>query len=1057
MDLLLFALGGNLLWDVSLFNTNGILMVVEADVAVETIDPPAFSDAGQPRVTNGVDITQRLVPGTTVVLSALATSEGEPSALKYQWLLNGIPVTGATAATYTFEATFNTKGVYTVAATNEGGTTIAATAITILVDDVPQVTVSPSSAVVNPGATHTLQVSVGGPGPFTFQWYKDDQALPGAAAQLQNLVLSNISEANEGSYYLIVTNVSGSATSAEAFVRVRDPITQVSITVNPTDAYVSQTITFTAEHDGEDDMTYVWKLGETPIPGAPNARVYTITNAQLAANGNYKVEVSSLIPGNKITSNVINLNLKAALPAIFTPPASKTLLSGETLDLKVAANGLPLLRYIWKKNNVVMPNVLTADIGNRPALLTDGGSYIVEVYNTIGKATNAAAPAQIVVVDSGSNYLPVASLATATLTARVGADPKIAKSIAYKWQRVVESTTGPGPDLVLGTEDDVIIPGAVVDVVADSRITGVSTNVLKITKVVPADEGRYVVRVTGLDSGIVTGSEYNLRIFSKAPSIGGINFPDAIIGKDYSYQLPIDRDDPAAWPDKITASCLPPGLKLDPLSGLITGKPTATKLGGYPVKVTVANKAGKETPAIASILKVLDLDAAIPGVWIALVDRNPDLNLGAYLGGRVDLTVTTKASFTGTLTFGPTAYKFGGPLNVNGAAPTGTVYLKRSGKPVPDPLRLDFTLDPTNNTIASGTVTDGVTTVNFHGWRNIFAKTPVASQAAAYTGYYTMALELPGDSPLIKPEGTPDVPLGSGYAYFTVAVDGTMKVVGKMSDNETVGFSTFVGPNGQVAAYQHMYKALKPVGALPLPPAGGSLLGEFRIKKGVSAPLNPNNSIDSLSIDGTVRMPMTWVRPASTKATDRIFKAGFGIPGAPVSTPVEVIANGGRYDAPPAGKVVLDIPEVAVATQNNASVRFYNSGDLNYSYLAGGQSFTSMNPDVDVAVIKGSKATILKANVAANVTKTAITPVPKSGLISGSFKTNDINPTTPAKPLNVLRSVKFYGIIIREEGKLIGVGFYLLPQLPVPQMTTDKTSPYYGGYFEFKALPGVVP
>jgi hypothetical protein len=111
-------------------------MVVESDIAVQGTPAPTFSlgpISNQPQ-----DV--KLAPQTSVTLTTLAVSEGAPANLKYQWILNGIPVPGATSPVYTFAANFNTKGTYTVAATNEGGTTISDISVVVQVEDVPDIT-----------------------------------------------------------------------------------------------------------------------------------------------------------------------------------------------------------------------------------------------------------------------------------------------------------------------------------------------------------------------------------------------------------------------------------------------------------------------------------------------------------------------------------------------------------------------------------------------------------------------------------------------------------------------------------------------------------------------------------------------------------------------------------------------------------------------------------------------------------------------------------------------------------------------------------------------------
>ncbi|HEY1083991.1 MAG TPA: immunoglobulin domain-containing protein [Prosthecobacter sp.] len=1037
LDLILFALGGNLMWDTSLFNSAGILMVVEADTAVQGVPPPAFTQAP----SADIDLSQRLTPGTSVTLSALAETPGSPQTpVTYQWYLDESPVLGATSASYTFEANFATKGEYSVAASNAGGTTIHPDKLEVLVDDVPEITTNPSSATVAPNSSHTFGVQSRGQAPFTYQWYKNDVAIQGATGQFYSL--TNIQEADEGTYHVVVTNSVASVTSEDATLDVIDEITSVVASVTPADAYLGQEIRFSVVHDGEGNVTYQWRRNGSNISGATSA-TYVIPSATAAADGSYTVAVTNEVDTK--VSNAITLALQNPVVTIVTPPQSRTLLSGQSLDLKVVARGLPTLRYAWKKNNAVLANVFTADISKlnengTGAALTDGGTYTVEVSNAQSKASTIANPAEVVVVDSTNRYLPVAEKGVATLTPVIAAGPKT--PLSYKWVRIGTRTVmDPGPDMIPGNDDDVPLEEETeTELVSGSGVGQASVKAYKITGVTAvANNGFYRLKVTGPDGVTVTGNQYELRVFTDLPQFKEVfAFDTALIGRDYRFQVPVKRDDTTIWPDKITAAGLPPGLKIDPISGVITGKPTATKVGGYKVTITLANKFGKVTST--GTLNVLDLNQTVPGTWVGVVGRNAAL--GDNLGGRVDLTVTSKATFTGKLLLGGTTYSFAGPLNVNTVPYTGSVYIKRAGKPVPDPLRLDFALDPVSNRLTAGLITDGVTNLSFTGWRQIFNKVLTAS---TYVGYYTMAVGLSDSDPLYtaNPNGTKNVPLGAGYASFTVAADGKLTVAGKMPDGETLTNATFVGPDGELAVFQHMYKALKP---------GGSLLGQFKIDDKVTIPdLDPGNE------DNTIEGSATWVRPASTKATDRTFKAGFGLPGTAVTTPITVVASGGRYVAPASGFSVLNIPEplVGATPANNAEIDFINGGDLGYAYVSFGTSFVSMDPDVRVYVIKGSKVTVLSSTE--NEAKTALTAVPKTGLLSGSFTTKDFSPIYPVKPEFISRSVKFQGVIIKETGdggqpSYVGVGYFLLPQLPKQSGETDKTTPFYSGRFVFEKL-----
>ncbi|MDX2186917.1 MAG: carbohydrate binding domain-containing protein [Opitutaceae bacterium] len=78
----------------------------------------------------------------------------------------------------------------------------------------PVITVNPSPQVTAAGATATFTVSYAGEPAPTFQWYKDNVAIPGATTA--TLALANVSSADIANYHVVITNSMGTATSLKA-------------------------------------------------------------------------------------------------------------------------------------------------------------------------------------------------------------------------------------------------------------------------------------------------------------------------------------------------------------------------------------------------------------------------------------------------------------------------------------------------------------------------------------------------------------------------------------------------------------------------------------------------------------------------------------------------------------------------------------------------------------------------------------------------------------------------------------------------------------------------
>ncbi len=82
----------------------------------------------------------------------------------------------------------------------------------------PSITSQPASTAVVAGGSVTLSVSASGPSPITYQWYLNGSAIAGATQA--TYTITNASDANTGSYTVVITNSIGSVTSNAATVSI---------------------------------------------------------------------------------------------------------------------------------------------------------------------------------------------------------------------------------------------------------------------------------------------------------------------------------------------------------------------------------------------------------------------------------------------------------------------------------------------------------------------------------------------------------------------------------------------------------------------------------------------------------------------------------------------------------------------------------------------------------------------------------------------------------------------------------------------------------------------
>jgi hypothetical protein len=609
----------------------------------------------------------------------------------------------------------------------------------------------------------------------------------------------------------------------------------------------------------------------------------------------------------------------------------------------------------------------------------------------------------------------------------------------------------------------------------DGRFTGGTTKTLTIKGLTHADTDTYTCRVTGASGTVpVVGGTHFLRVYDAAPQIVQTTPPPrGIVGGAYAWKIPVKSDVTSAdanhlaeWkktPTTYAVTGLPAGLKVDAVTGVISGYPTtataiAKNPNGYPIKITVSN-AVKPNSVWDTFIDIKPLPAGIVGSYAGPIQRSA---ANGNLGGRFEMTVLATGAFSGKVFHGGASaaspFKGGFDITLDGAG--GVVGLVGATVKVPatatvPELTLNFDLQITpaalpaapTTLLVNATVTDNSNNVSgpFTGWRNKWASKAVEGVSELpfiYQGSpYNFAFALPTGDPLVA---NPLVPQGAGYASFTVSNTGAYTVVGRTADGEKLTGGYWVGPTGQLFFFQSLYTTV----------TKGSILGNLQIE---TATLPDNNDISG---------DFTWVRPptpASVSAkTIRLYRSGFGttqmlpnVPDSTVDIPVGLVAFGGRYIAPPTKgtpplKVIFGLDPSASA---NALLNFSETGILPVVPTQPGPVVTEDNPYTTVIIGPASKATT-PAIGSNNPAGTTVTPTAATGAYTGKF-------TLTETASGVKRAVTFQGLILRRRTSSLGVeprttdtyglGYFIIDQLPGGG-TTPTTSPQLSGLVNFQKL-----
>ena len=176
-----------------------------------------FSVESVPRFTLQPQ-SQSVNLGDTVTLSPMVS--GAPT-ITYQWFFNNIALPQAKSLTLTLgNVTAAAGGTYYLVASNANGSATSAVAYVAIVQQtvVTNITQQPQSQTVLVGGTASFTVVVTGLEPLTYQWKKNNSAIPGATSATFSIAYALVSDTAE--YCVTVSNSTGSVTSQPATLTV---------------------------------------------------------------------------------------------------------------------------------------------------------------------------------------------------------------------------------------------------------------------------------------------------------------------------------------------------------------------------------------------------------------------------------------------------------------------------------------------------------------------------------------------------------------------------------------------------------------------------------------------------------------------------------------------------------------------------------------------------------------------------------------------------------------------------------------------------------------------
>ena len=279
------------------------------------------------------------------------------------------------------------------------------------------------------GYPTSLQVSVTGTTPITFNWYCNGSLLTNSnvtsTALTSNLNLPKIELSQIGQYYVTATNTYGTVTSTIANI-----LLPATITTQPLSAAVmiNSSVSFNITATGN-NLSYQWNFNNIPIPGA-NSQSYSIPSASITNLGSYTVTVSNTVSTTTSQSAILSFTA----PVIINQPSSISATLGANASFLVTATGASLT-YQWYFNGLVISGANSATYTVNSVSTANSGVYTCKITNTYSSATSAPATLTvssaipIILIQPKPLTLSIGSVATFSVTANNNGP------LQYQWQK----------------------------------------------------------------------------------------------------------------------------------------------------------------------------------------------------------------------------------------------------------------------------------------------------------------------------------------------------------------------------------------------------------------------------------------------------------------------------------------------------------------------------------------------------------------------------------------------------------------------------------------------
>ncbi len=424
--------------------------------------------------------------------------------------------------------------------------------LTIRGDGSPVVLLQPASQTAAFGRPVTFQTLVVGTPPMALQWQKNGRNIGGATTD--SYTLPNVQLADGGTFTLVISNLMGITTSKPAVLAPAGLAPWIVAQPPSVTNLCGQTANLQVTVGGALPLSYQWCFQGLPVAGATQSGL-ALSDVGAPQAGEYAVVATNIY--GSVTSAAANLTV-IVTPWITNQPQDLVVYCGDSPAFQAGATGPTPLSYQWFFEGTPIGSATNSTLVMAGATNANAGRYDVLVSCPCGSVTSSVASLII---------NPEPPLITSALTATAAQGQPFSYAITALHNPIMYSAAVVPPGLTLNPTNGLIS----------------GTNF---------ESGTFYIQLGTINPCAGDSKTLELTVSSGAPVITSAAAARGNATYAFNYAITASRS-----PTNYSAQNLPPGLIVNPLTGVISG--TAPYGGNFTSTVFASNPWGTGSAPLA--------------------------------------------------------------------------------------------------------------------------------------------------------------------------------------------------------------------------------------------------------------------------------------------------------------------------------------------------------------------------------------------------------------------------------------------------------------------------